>query len=86
MISKKEKSNNMKKIIPIIIILIAIAIPMILLAQVPPSPSDPIYGGGEGGNPVGGGVAIGSGLFILFSLGIGYATKKVYDLKKENAD
>ena len=76
----------MKKIIPIIIILIAIAIPMILSAQNPPSPSDPIYGGGEGGNPVGGGVAIGSGLFILFSLGIGYATKKVYDLKKENAD
>lgn len=75
----------MKKIIPIIIILIAVAIPMILSAQCPPSPSDPIYGGGEGTNPVGGGVAIGSGLFILISLGIGYATKKVYDLRKQNA-
>jgi hypothetical protein len=86
MISKKEKSNNMKKIVPIIVILLVIAIPMILSAQVPPSPSDPIFGGGEGGNPVGGGVAIGSGLFILISLGIGYATKKVYDLRKQNAN
>lgn len=81
----KEKSNNMKKIIPIVIILIAVAIPMFLSAQCPPSPSDPIYGGGEGTNPVGGGVALGSGLFILISLGVGYATKKVYELKKQNA-
>jgi hypothetical protein len=75
----------MKKLIPIFVILIAIAIPMLLSAQCPPSPSDPIYGGGEGTNPVGGGVAIGSGLFILLSLGVGYATKKVYDLRKQYA-
>lgn len=73
----------MKKIIPIVVILIAIAIPMILSAQCPPSPSDPIYGGGEGTNPVGGGVALGSGLFILLSLGVGYATKKIYNLRKQ---
>ena len=44
---------------------------------VPPPP--PAAGHGESGNqPPGGGAPIGSGLFILLSLGAAYGGKKIY--------
>lgn len=46
-------------------------------------PPDPGTGGpGSGDLPVGGGSPIGGGLVMLFSFGIAYGLKKVYDIKK----
>ncbi|MCD4735170.1 MAG: hypothetical protein K8R53_03945 [Bacteroidales bacterium] len=58
-----------------------IAVPFILSAQ--PLPYDIVVGGGGLSNPVGGGAPIGGGLIMMLSLAIGYATKKVYDLRKK---
>ena len=49
-------------------------------AQQPPPP--PGGGHGQNGNQNGGNAPIGSGLFILLSLGVAYGSKKVYLLKK----
>lgn len=71
----------MKKVLNILMITALIAVPFILSAQ--PLPYDVAVGGGETNNPVGGGAPIGGGLIIMLSLAIGYATKKVYDLRKK---
>jgi hypothetical protein len=51
---------------------------MFAMADQPPDP-----GGGPGGgdDPVGGGSPVGSGLAILMALGIGYGSKKIYDIR-----
>ncbi len=52
-----------------------------LMAQDPPPP--PPEGHGQTGNqPPGGGVPVGSGLFILLALGAAYGGKKVLDFRK----
>ena len=70
--------KTLTKIITVFLITIA---PFILTAQ--PHPYDEGIGGGAGANPVGGGAPITGGLLILLSLGIGYGTKKVYDLRNK---
>lgn len=70
----------MKTLKNIIAIMLLVAIPMILTAQ--PQPYDSGIGGGEGSNPVGGGASITGGLVILFSLGLGYGARRVYDYRK----
>ena len=48
-------------------------------------PPDPGTGGpGSGDLPVGGGSPIGGGIVMLFSFGIAYGLKKIYDIKKLN--
>lgn len=50
-----------------------------------PPPPPPGGGHGGGGNqPPGGGAPIGGGLGILIALGIAYASKKIYQYKKED--
>ncbi len=70
----------MKKAIQILVLIMIIMVPVILTAQ--PHPYDPSIGGGTG-NPTGGAAPIGGGLFILLSLAIGYATSKIYNLRKK---
>jgi hypothetical protein len=53
-----------------------------VLAQAPPPP--PGDAGGSGG-PVGGGAPIGSGIAILFALGAGYGTKKLFEAGKKQS-
>ena len=53
------------------------------IATMADQPPDPGSGGpGTGDLPVGGGSPIGGGLIMLFSFGIAYGVKKVYDIKK----
>lgn len=57
----------------------------ILKAQSPPHPN----GGsapGSGSTPVGGGAPNGGGLIILLTLGLGYSTKKIFDMRKETSE
>jgi hypothetical protein len=54
-----------------------------LFAQLPPHPN----GGsapGSGNTPVGGGAPISGGIIILLSLGIGYGTRRIYDIRNRN--
>jgi hypothetical protein len=74
----------MKKAIQILAILFVILVPVILTAQ--PLPYDPGIGGGTGGNPVGGGAPIGGGLIIMLSLAIGYASRKIHQIRKKILD
>ena len=72
----------MKKIFKIFIITFIISSSTILLAQ-PPDP-DPDPGTGGGGS-LGGSAPVGSGLVILFILGLAYGGKKFYTIgKKDN--
>jgi hypothetical protein len=55
------------------------------IAAMADQPPDPGTGGpGTGDLPVGGGSPIGGGLVMLFSFGIAYGIKRVYDIKKIN--
>ena len=55
----------------------------ISFATMADQPPDPGTGGpGSGDLPVGGGSPIGGGLVMLFTFGIAYGLKKVYDIKK----
>ena len=73
----------MKKVIQILGMLFVMLLPVILSAQ--PLPME--GGGGTGGSgPVGGGAPIGGGLLIMLSLAIGYAAKKIYDVRKKVLD
>jgi len=73
----------MKNGIQILAILFLVMVPVILSAQ--PLPME--GGGGTGGSgPVGGGAPIGGGLLIMLSLAIGYAAKKIYDVRKKVLD
>ncbi len=74
----------MKKII-LILIVFALVYAGSLLAQTPPHPNGGI--GPTGGNtPVGGAAPIGGGLLILLSLGLGYAMKRIYSLRKSGKE
>lgn len=77
----------MKKVLrhtlSILIVLIFICLSNSSYSQPPPPPTS------EGGSGTGGtsgertGAPIGGGLFILLGLGVAYAGKKLYDLRKE---
>lgn len=71
----------MKKTIAIITVftLIMILHPT-LMAQ--PLPYDTGIGGGEGTNPVGGGAPLDGGISMLMLLGAGYATRRLFRVKK----
>ena len=74
----------MKKIIVSFTVLFLISVGT-LLAQLPPHPkggNDP----NSGNTPVGGGASIGGGLIILVSLGMGYASRKIYTLRSESRE
>jgi len=74
----------MKKIVLIAAVILGLSFPFTLNAQTPPHPG----GGsapGSGNTVVGGtsaGAPIGSGTFILLALGLAYASRKVYTMRK----
>ena len=56
-----------------------------IYAQTDPPPPPETHG--EAGNqPPGGGAPIGSGLFILLSLGAAYGGKKIYNYRKKKSE
>jgi hypothetical protein len=63
----------------ILIVFLILSFSMNTNAQPPDPPEDPQ----SGGEVVGGGAPIGSGLAILLSLGAIYGGKKVYDFRKK---
>ncbi|MCD4745813.1 MAG: hypothetical protein K8R58_05900 [Bacteroidales bacterium] len=74
----------MTKAIRLFTLLCLIMLTPILLNSV--FAQDPPHPGGDptsGENPVGGGASISGGIIILFTLGAGYASKKIYDVKKK---
>jgi len=79
----------MKKILIILVIIISATFCNIAFAQGPPPP--PGGGGMTGGHGSGGnagptGAPVGGGLEILLVLGLAYAGKKVYRIKKEETE
>jgi hypothetical protein len=71
----------MKKAIKsIIVIIVFLSIPLFSVAQTPPHPNGG-GGPGSGNTPVGGGAPIGGGLVILMSLGMAYASRKIYKFR-----
>ncbi|MBN1340788.1 MAG: hypothetical protein JXA03_15775 [Bacteroidales bacterium] len=72
----------MKTAIKTLVITALISFPLTILAQNPPHPN----GGnapGSGNTPVGGGSPLGGGLVVLMTLAAGYATRKVFFMRKE---
>jgi len=72
------------RIIKIIFAVLITVVPLLTIAQAPPSRPN---GGlnpdpGSGNTPLGGGAPIDGGLSILIALGAGYGAKKAYRLKK----
>ena len=64
----------MKKTLFILAVLFVTS--MTVIADVPPPPPPP--SGGSGGNPIGGGTPVGSGLTFFLLLGAGYGIRKIY--------
>lgn len=50
----------------------------------PPPPTG--AGHGASGNQTGGSAPVGSGLFVLLSLGVAYGSKKLYRIHKKDAE
>ncbi len=60
---------------------------IVILSSLNAQPDPPGGGHGNGSNEApGGGVPIGSGLFILLGLGAAYGGKKLYDMNKEELE
>ena len=71
----------MKRSIRIFVLAALISSPLLMLAQSPPHPN----GGGAPGNgntPVGGGAPIENGTFILITLALAYAGRKIYVMRR----
>jgi len=72
------------RIFKLMTIAMLVAAPTVFaLAQ--PNPGENSGGGGVSGGPIGGTAPIGSGLVMLLGLGMAYGAKKVYDLRKTEA-
>ncbi len=72
----------MKTIQKMVLVIALIITTSVSMGQTPPHPnggSDP----GSTSTPVGGGAPVGGGLLILLALGLGYGTRKVYDLRRK---
>ena len=72
----------MKKIVkalPIVLFVVILLVANQVFADAPPDPG----GDPTGGTPVGGGSPIGGGLFILLSLGMMYAGRKIIAIRKK---
>ncbi len=72
----------MKKLIFIVSLAIGLSLPMVLSAQNPPHPNGNGTPPSGDNNRVGAGAPIGNGVFILLVLGMAYAGRKVYTLRK----
>lgn len=70
----------MRKLFILLSFLFLIFSPLLIPTVYADAPPDP-GGGGPTGDPVGGGSPIGSGLFILISLGAAYGSKKIYQYR-----
>jgi hypothetical protein len=74
----------MKKIIRHIVILsILVCLPAFLSNIFADQPPDPGGGPGGGDDPVGGGSPLGSGLFMMLTLGLAYGTRKLFSIRKK---
>jgi hypothetical protein len=72
------------KIITKIVLIFAVFLLVPLTTVFADTPPDPGSGGpGGGDSPVGGGAPIGGGLIILTALGVGYASKKIFDARNK---
>ena len=69
--------KNLKKIILILFVML----PFYFLGQPPNPTGNP---NDSGGQELGGNAPIGEGIFILFSLGVAYAGRKTYLLRKRD--
>ncbi len=79
---KKAKSNNMKKIISILtIIVVSLFFTISSLHADTGTPGDP-PGEPSGGTPIGGGAPIGGGSIILIGLAAVYGGRKLYQMNK----
>lgn len=79
----------MKKILVILVIIISATLSNIAFAQGPPPPpggSSTSGGHGTGGNQGPTGAPVGGGFEILLVLGMAYAGKKVYHLRKKESN
>ena len=75
----------MKKLFTtLILITILLVFPLFISQSFGDLPPDPGSGGPGGGDlPVGGGSPLGSGLFILLSLGVSYGLSKIHSFRKK---
>ena len=74
----------MKRSIRIFVLAALISSPLLMLAQSPPHPNGgnaPNTGGTTNG-PVGGGAPIENGTFILITLALAYAGRKIYVMRR----
>jgi hypothetical protein len=71
------------KIITKIVLIFAVFLLVPLTTVFADLPPDPGGGPGSGDLPVGGGAPIGGGLIILTALGVGYASKKIFDARNK---
>jgi hypothetical protein len=56
--------------------------PVLMFAQTPPHPNGGAVPSGSN-TPVGAGAPVGNGIFILLTLALAYAGRKVYDVRCE---
>lgn len=70
--------KNLKKLL---FVGILVFVPVLMTLADPPSPPPPGGDPSLGGTPVG--APIDGGVSILLALGIGYGTRKIYQLKKK---
>ena len=71
----------MKRLIIIATLAIGLSLPLILSAQNPPHPNGGVNPSGDN-NRVGAGVPIENGTFILITLALAYAGRKIYVMRR----
>jgi hypothetical protein len=73
----------MKRKIHKLLLMLSIIIAPTLWSVAQPNPSGNSNGDGVGGDPIGGGAPIGSGVMIMLAMGAAWAGKKTYDARKQ---
>ncbi len=76
------KSKGFKMLITAMLMLLFSA--SLTAQDPPPPPNDPSSIGGNNNLPVGGGAPIGSGLFLLVAMGLGYGYKKYRSINQHD--
>lgn len=70
--------NLLKNISLTLLFSLMLSLPSVFADEPPP----PGGGPGSGDPPVGGGTPVGEGLVLLIAMGAGYASKKIFQIRK----